>query len=169
MTRYEGEMPPTGHSGDIYVSRGHCRCKALSATLVLATPPGAISPRACQCAFCLEHSVVTLTDPQGHLTIEAIEPSLVTYRFWGSDAATLHCARCGTYVAVLMRKGRGLAGDLNIRGVGLTEFDDVTAIPVDDEREAPVDKLKRRLTQYMPIELVNITPPQLTLPHAGTA
>ncbi len=169
MTHCECETPPTGQSGDIYVSRGHCRCKALSTTLVLATPPGAIAPRACQCAFCREHSAVTLADPQGHLTIEVIEPSLATYRFWGSDTATLHCARCGTYVAVLMRKGRELTGALNIKGVGLTEFHDVAALAVDDESEAPLDKLRRRLTHYMPIELVNITPPQLTLPHAGTA
>lgn len=153
-------------ASDIFISTGRCRCRAFTATLVLSRPPGAIPPRACQCAFCLEHAAVTLADPEGHLAIEAIEPSFARYRAWDEKTVTLHCARCETYVAVLMSKGSGWFGALNIAGLALSAFDDVPALAVDDELETKHAKMKRRRADYMPVELLNIAPPDcLTAPR----
>ncbi|MEZ5842188.1 MAG: hypothetical protein R3D27_00455 [Hyphomicrobiaceae bacterium] len=152
---------------DIYIMRGRCRCRAISATLVMSRPPGVLRPRACQCAFCIEHNALTFSDPAGHLTIEAMSPDFVAYQSWDGGARTLHCARCGTYVAVLLSHGGQLTGALNIRGIAVDQLRALPALAVDDQLETVEAKQARRSTSYMPVELVNFDPPAVAGQSAG--
>jgi hypothetical protein len=95
---------------------GGCHCGHLSVELSLTQAPGALQPRACDCAFCTKHGAAWISDPAGALVIDVRgRDALGDYRQGSGSAGFLHCRNCGVLVAVVHDGEEGLRGAVNVR------------------------------------------------------
>ncbi|MDB5511798.1 MAG: glutathione-dependent formaldehyde-activating [Enterovirga sp.] len=134
-----------------FLPAGSCHCAAIQVDLVLSTAPEELRVRACQCGFCWRRGARTISDPDGAATIRAVGPeALIRYRFGLRTADYLVCANCGTYVAAVQPDELPI-GVINVGGLGVPEFDELAAEPVDYNGETVADRLARRRGYWMPI------------------
>lgn len=87
-------MPATPHPGG-------CHCGAIRWVFTTAQPLASLSPRACDCDFCLRHGAAWVSDPDAQLHITADGTQLGRYRQGSDQADFLLCRRCGVLVAVV--------------------------------------------------------------------
>ena len=133
---------------------GHCHCGAVQVDLELSAAPEELRLRACQCSFCRPRGVKTIADPGGRAVVRASGPeALRRYRFGLRLADYLLCASCGTYVAAVQTDEQPIAV-VNVGGLGVPEFEDRQAEPVDYANETPEARLARRRSYWMPIDIV---------------
>lgn len=132
---------------------GRCHCGAIQLDLELSRAPDELRLRACQCGFCRPRGVRTIADPDGRAIVRADRPeALNRYRFGLRLADYLLCAACGTYVAAV-QPDDPLIAVVNVGGLGVPEFEGRTADPVSYADETPEDRLARRRSYWMPIEI----------------
>ena len=74
---------------------GSCHCGAIRVLMETATTPDKLQVRACQCGFCRRHGGLTVSDPDGHLHIEASGGMVRRYRFSQMQSDYLFCEGCG--------------------------------------------------------------------------
>ena len=61
----------------------------------------ALSPRACQCAFCLPRGASYLSDPSARLEVQLEDRRLLYAHLFGTGTAEfMHCGRCNELVYV---------------------------------------------------------------------
>lgn len=137
---------------------GSCHCAAVQVDLVLSRAPGDLRVRSCQCGSCGRRGARTIADPGGSATIRASGPdALIRYRFGLRTADYLLCASCGTYVAAVQPDDQPIAV-VNVGGLGVPEFDDVTGEPVDYSGESVADRIARRRGYWMPVAFAYTAP-----------
>jgi hypothetical protein len=135
------------------ILNGACHCGAVSVSLETADP-SALALRACQCSFCRRHGSVAASDPAGRLTIRAPEHGLTRYRFGLKTADFLLCPVCGTYVGAMIARGAEVRAIVNATGMMLDGTWDRPGSIVDYEGESEAERIARRLSQWMPVSLV---------------
>lgn len=99
-------------------------------------------PRVCDCGFCRKHGAAWVSDPEGHLHIQAQNAEdLRRYRQGSETADMLFCAHCGVLMAVVFAHADGLFGAVN---AGCLE-DAALAPPVvvSPQRLSAVEKTER--------------------------
>ena len=134
--------------------RGQCHCGRVQVRISLSCPVEEIELRACQCSFCRRHGARTFADPNGRAIIEAQDAeTLRRYRFALKTADFLMCGECGTYIGVLLESEGAQLVTINAAGLDIDELRDRAAKPVDYESEAFEERVRRRLTAWMPAEL----------------
>lgn len=134
---------------------GHCHCGAIQVDLELSKAPEALRLRACQCGFCRPRGVHTIADPDGRAIVRASHPeALNRYRFGLRLADYLLCASCGTYVAAVQPDDPPIAV-VNVGGLGVPEFEGREPEPVDYANETRDERLARRRSYWMPIEIAD--------------
>jgi hypothetical protein len=99
--------------GAMLAYSGGCHCGALNITFETTVAPELLQRRACQCSFCRSHGVVSVSDPDGALRIDAKADALVRYRFGLKTADFLICARCGIYIVSIFEDGDEMWGVVN--------------------------------------------------------
>lgn len=130
---------------------GSCHCGAVQVDLSLSRAPDDLTLRACQCGFCAGRGARTISDPGGQATIRCGGPeALIPYRFGLKTADYLLCAACGTYVAAVQRDEQPI-GVVNVGGLGVPEFQDRVADPVDYAGETAEARIARRRGYWMPV------------------
>ena len=83
---------------------GSCHCGNITFRLLWKPEPADIPARACTCSFCTKHGGVWTSCPAGHLTVNVMEPSLVSKYAFGTKTAQFHvCSRCGIVHVVTSR------------------------------------------------------------------
>ncbi|TDR94776.1 hypothetical protein [Enterovirga rhinocerotis] len=134
---------------------GYCHCGAVQVDLELSKAPDELRLRACQCGFCRPRGVRTIADSEGRAIIRASGPgALNRYRFGLRLADYLLCANCGTYVAAVQPDERPIAV-VNVGGLGVPEFEGREPEPVNYANETPDERLARRRSYWMPIDIVH--------------
>ena len=132
---------------------GHCHCGAVQVDLELSKAPDDLRLRACQCGFCRPRGVRTISDPGGRAIVRASHPgALNRYRFGLRLADYLLCAACGTYIAAI-QPDEAPIGVVNVGGLGVPEFEGRAPDPVDYAGETGEDRLTRRRSYWMRIEI----------------
>ena len=93
------------------VLEGSCHCGNIEIRFSTEIPLDRLALRACTCSFCRRHGARTATDPDGEVRLRVRAPAQVShYQFGLRTSEFLVCARCGTYVAAVMKEdGRTLA------------------------------------------------------------
>jgi hypothetical protein len=130
---------------------GTCHCGAVHVAIELSRPASEVELRACQCSFCRRHGARTLTDEQGQALIAVRDPRVLShYRFGLHTADYLICRTCGTYIAAVVD---GRSATVNVGGLDLAAFRDRDATPVDYSAESAGDRLNRRRSRWMPIDI----------------
>lgn len=83
---------------------GSCHCRNISFVFTWEPDPVEIAARACACCFCVKHGGVWTSHPQGSLSVQVKEPSLVSRYGFGTHTAEFHvCGRCGIVPVVTSR------------------------------------------------------------------
>ena len=96
--------------------RGGCHCGRVTLEFGIVANPADLTPRACDCSFCLKHGASYVSDPQGSLSIEVKGPdALAEYRQGSGSARLLVCRFCGVLVAALFDDPAGTYGAVNSR------------------------------------------------------
>jgi hypothetical protein len=113
----------------------------------------ALTPRACDCDFCMRHRAAWVSDPEGQLRIHARSALLQRYRQGSGQAEFLLCRECGVLVAVVARSADGsLIGAANRNAFdGRAAFTDEKS--VSPRLLAAEVKLARWSQLWMPTEL----------------
>jgi len=134
--------------------KGSCHCGAIRVTLTLSKPASELRLRVCQCGFCRRRGTRTITDPHGQAQITAASPEqFVRYRFGLETADYLLCRTCGTYVAAVQDDGDRRIAVVNAAGLDIEAFRGRAGEPVSYDGEAVADRLARRRTYWMPIQI----------------
>jgi len=96
--------------------RGGCHCGKVKIEFRATIGPAALTPRTCDCSFCLKHNASYISDPNGSLSIEAKGSNTITEYHQGSQSARfLICRYCGVLVAVVFDDDAGCHGAVNSR------------------------------------------------------
>lgn len=131
---------------------GRCHCGRIEFHFDTALTPQQLPLRRCGCSFCRKHGARTTSDPAGTVRFGVRESQdLRRYRFGLHTADFLLCARCGAYLAAMIKhEGRAYA-TLNANC-----FDDVAVL----EQEAPLvhyegetaeQRRARRMARWTPV------------------
>jgi hypothetical protein len=135
--------------------KGQCHCGRVQVRVSLSRPAEEIELRSCQCSFCRRHGARTFADPNGRAVIETEGPeNLRRYRFALKTADFLVCAECGIYIGVLLESEGAQLVTLNAAGLDIDSFRERAAQPVSYESEGFEERVRRRLTAWMPAEVM---------------
>ncbi len=136
-----------------YTYKGSCHCGAIHVTLEMTRPAEETQVRSCQCSFCLRQGSLTISDPLGRAVIEIGDKTLTRYKFGTETATSLICTKCGVYVGVVLEADGGTWSVANTRGLGISEFQDRTGVPMLYEHETPDERVARRKSKWTPTEI----------------
>ena len=80
---------------------GSCHCGNISFVLTWEPDPLEIPARACTCSFCSKHGGVWTSNPNGSVSVQLKQPSLVSTYAFGTRTAEFHvCSLCGVVPVV---------------------------------------------------------------------
>ncbi|RWG91218.1 aldehyde-activating protein [Mesorhizobium sp.] len=118
---------------------------------------GRLEIRACQCPFCTRHGSRAAADPNGRLTISVEDRAkLQTYRFGLRTADYLVCRECGVYVAAIAGDGAEARAIVIVNALDDREQFSREPIPVRYDAETREQRLARRRSACMPVEIQGI-------------
>jgi hypothetical protein len=137
---------------------GSCHCGAVRVMMEASTTPDKLQVRACQCGFCRRHGGLTVSDPDGHLHIEAAAGAVRRYRFAQMQSDYLFCEGCGAYVGALTSTDIGTLGIVNVRGVDMHDFQGREPDPMNYEAETVEQRQTRRKARWTPAEFIELRP-----------
>ena len=135
---------------------GSCHCGAIRVMMETATTPDKLQVRACQCGFCRRHGGLTVSDPDGHLHIEASGGMIRRYRFSQMQSDYLFCEGCGAYVGAITETDIGTLGIVNVRGVDMADFQGREPDPMNYEAENVAERQTRRKARWTPAEFIEL-------------
>ena len=130
--------------------QGQCHCGAVVVSLALTQPASAIELRACQCGFCTRHGAATVSDPSGSAEFRVDPSAWHVYQFALRSAEPLVCATCGVYAGTVLRDGERAWSVVNVRGMGIKEFDPARAQAVHYDGETIEGRIARRKAKWTP-------------------
>jgi hypothetical protein len=132
---------------------GSCHCGNVRIKFRTLFPVEDLPLHECNCSFCQLHAARTSTDPDGSLEIDVEDASLISqYTFGLRTAEMLICARCGVYVAGLLRASEPRA-TLNVNILDArNELYGISRI-VDYSAETREQRIERRLDSWTPVTL----------------
>jgi hypothetical protein len=129
---------------------GYCFCGNLQLSFETGFAPADLPVRACQCSFCRAHGTVSVSDPNGRVTISVAEPAaLRRYRFGLGITDFLICIRCGVYMAAVMESDAGVFASINTNVLTLPALR-MRPQPVDYEDETIASRSGRRQQHWTP-------------------
>lgn len=136
------------------VYSGGCHCGAIRLRFETELDPTQIEIRACQCAFCIRHGSRAAADPDGRLVV-AVEDKkrLRVYRFGLRTADYLLCRECGVYVAAICGDGDDARAIVIVNALDDRERFSREPVPVRYDAESREQRLARRRSAWMPVEL----------------
>lgn len=132
---------------------GSCHCGALTLDFASEKSPAELGARACQCSFCRKHGGISVSDPDGAVTIFAASENAVSrYRFGLGITDFLLCADCGVYVAATCKiEGRPFAV-INANALD-ARAEIPVAEPISYDGEDVEARLARRATKWTPVTM----------------
>lgn len=115
---------------DLKILKGGCHCGNLRIEFGTNKSPEDVTPRACDCSFCMKHGAAYVADRSGSLSIHIKDPDAISeYRQGSGSARCVVCRSCGVLVAVLFDGDDRTFGTINYRCFDAgTEFSAPTAV-----------------------------------------
>jgi hypothetical protein len=131
---------------------GRCHCGAIGFSYETRLSPRDWQVRACQCAFCRAHGVLTTSDPAGLLTFHANDPEqLSRYRFALRLADFLVCRTCGVYVGASTTAANHRYGILNVNALEPRPAELPQPQQVSHATETASERIERRKERWTPL------------------
>ncbi|MDX8499197.1 hypothetical protein RFM99_12315 [Mesorhizobium sp. VK4C] len=140
------------------VHSGGCHCGNIRLSFSTTLDPAGLEIRACQCSFCTRHGSRAAADPNGRLSISVEDKErLQTYRFGLRTADYLVCRECGVYVAAIAGDGAEARAIVIVNALDDRERFSREPIPVRYDAETRRQRLARRRSAWMPVEIRGMT------------
>jgi hypothetical protein len=139
---------------------GRCHCANLTLHFEATRSAAELPVRQCGCTFCARHQPRYTSDPQGQVTVQVADASLLSrYRFGLGLADFLLCRRCGVFVAAFEP---GESEDVGRAVINFQVFDvaaDFSAPPVrvDYDAEDAAARRARRARAWTPARVTYAT------------
>ena len=133
-----------------YQHDGGCDCGAVQFVYHCRQPLAEISPRACQCLYCLPHAASYLSDTHAVLEVRVRDLRvLYAHRFATNTADFMHCAICNTPVFVRSEIDSKIYA--LVCAPALREFQQLQAgVAMDYDDEDLAGRLQRRSQRWIP-------------------
>ena len=139
------------------VHSGGCHCGNIRLSFSTALDPAGLEIRACQCSFCTRHGSRAAADPNGRLVISVENKErLRAYRFGLRTADYLVCGECGVYVAAIAGDGDDTTAVVIVNALDERERFSREPVPVRYDAETREQRLARRRSAWMPVEIQGI-------------
>ena len=139
------------------VHSGGCHCGNIRLSFSTALDPAATEIRACQCSFCTRHGSRAAADPNGRLVVSVEDRQrLRAYRFGLRTADYLVCGECGVYVAAIAGDGDDATAVVIVNALDERERFSREPVPVRYDAETREQRLARRRSAWMPVEIQGI-------------
>ena len=139
------------------VHSGGCHCGNIRLSFSTALDPAGLEIRACQCSFCTRHGSRAAADPNGRLVISVENKErLRAYRFGLRTADYLVCGECGVYVAAIAGDGDDATAVVIVNALDERERFSREPVPVRYDAETREQRLARRRSAWMPVEIQGI-------------
>ncbi|TPI45389.1 aldehyde-activating protein [Mesorhizobium sp. B2-9-1] len=139
------------------VHSGGCHCGNIRLSFSTALDPAQLEIRACQCSFCTRHGSRAAADPNGRLVVSVEDRQrLRAYRFGLRTADYLLCGECGVYVAAIAGEGDDATAIVIVNALDDRERFSREPIPVRYDAETREQRLARRRSAWMPVEIKGI-------------
>ncbi|MDX8514729.1 GFA family protein [Mesorhizobium captivum] len=139
------------------VHSGGCHCGNIRLSFSTTLDPASMEIRACQCLFCTRHGSRAAADPNGRLAISVENRAkLQVYRFGLRTADYLVCRECGVYVAAIAGDGAEARAIVIVNALDDREQFSREPIPVRYDAETREQRLARRRSAWMPVEIKGI-------------
>ena len=138
------------------ILRGACHCGQVEVAFETASPVADLPLRACGCSFCRRHGTKAVADPNGRLTISAPPNGLNRYRFGLRTADYLICRNCGVYVAAVTTDGDKPRAIVIVNALDERDRFSREPIPVRYDAETREQRLARRRSAWMSVEIKGI-------------
>lgn len=144
-------------SSAMTVHSGGCHCGNIRLSFSTALDPAQLEIRACQCSFCTRHGSRAAADPNGRLVVSVEDRQrLRAYRFGLRTADYLLCGECGVYVAAIAGEGDDATAIVIVNALDDRERFSREPIPVRYDAETREQRLARRRSAWMPVEIKGI-------------
>ncbi|MBZ9851964.1 hypothetical protein LB565_28695 [Mesorhizobium sp. CA14] len=139
------------------VHSGGCHCGNVRLAFSTALDAAALEIRACQCSFCTRHGSRAAADPNGRLAISVEDGAkLQAYRFGLRTADYLLCRDCGVYVAAIAGEGDGARAIVIVNALDERALFSREPVAVWFDTETREQRLARRRSAWMPVEVKGI-------------
>jgi len=136
---------------------GGCHCGNIRRSFSSALDPAELEIRTCQCSFCTRHGSRAAADPNGKLVVSVQDRArLQIYRFGLRTADYLLCRECGVYVAAISGDGTDARAIVIVNALDDREQLSREPIPVRYDSESREQRLARRCSAWMPVEIQGI-------------
>jgi hypothetical protein len=134
---------------------GGCHCGNLRLRLQLTRLPAEYATRSCSCSFCRAHATRTVSDPDGHVEIQADDWSRIErYRFGSGTADYLLCRTCGVYIGAVCETELGTRAVTNVNSLAdRASFPQASSFP-DHDNEPVKARMTRRAANWTPAVMV---------------
>jgi hypothetical protein len=106
---------------------GGCHCGKARWNLETELSVMNLTPRVCDCDFCIRHRAAWISDPKGKLTLHVLQTGVQRYRQGSEQAEFIICCDCGVLVAVVATDARGTL----LGAVNRNAFDHCEAFPAE--------------------------------------
>ena len=103
-------MPMEG--SEVFSNFGKCACGQTKVKISIPETLDKLSPRACDCDFCVSRNILYLSHPEGELEIESAVP-LRILKQGSNQASFITCSRCKSVIASSLQLQDILVGALN--------------------------------------------------------
>ena len=129
---------------------GKCHCGNISYEFLWPEPDSCIPVRACSCTFCIKHGGVYTSHPDGQLTVQISDRTLVNQYSFGTKTAEFHiCTECGALPFVTSAIEGKVYAVVNVNtfeGIDRSELDSSVT---DFDGESVGDRLERRKQKWI--------------------
>lgn len=145
----------TGAPGQARLIHGACHCGNIRFVFHWPEAGGAISVRACGCSFCVKHSGVWTSNPEGWVELIVGDASQVNrYRF-GTGTADFHiCSNCGVAVIATSNIDGSAYAVVNVNCFDDVECGELAESASDFDGETAEDRLARRQRNWSPLDFL---------------
>lgn len=135
--------------------QGSCSCGNITVAFTSDRQADELTPRACDCDFCVERGAAWLSDPQGQLSITVNGRDQMTLVKQGSGTAEFWCcAVCGTVPCVTAKIDGVLYGAVNASRLA-DRSQHMAALPVSPKTLARDEKTTRWADVWVPAVIVS--------------
>ncbi|RUU03800.1 aldehyde-activating protein [Mesorhizobium sp. USDA-HM6] len=139
------------------VHSGGCHCGNIRLSFFTTLDPAGLEIRACQCSFCTRHGSRAAADPNGRLIVSVEDKArLHAYRFGLRTADYLVCRECGVYVAAIAGDGAEARAIVIVNALDDRKQFSGEPMPVRYDAETREQRLARRRSAWMPVEVHGI-------------
>lgn len=134
------------------IFKSQCHCGNVEIAFETDKAPEQLSVRACNCSFCRQHGVRSISDPDGQVSVNIHDNAkLSRYCFGSKTADFLICRECGVYLGATFSSGNAAYMVNNLNTFEISEAFSQVPIVSNYDHETEEERRDRRQVKWTPL------------------